>query len=178
MKKPQKIVLLGYMGSGKTQVGKELAKKLKLPFIDLDAYITEQENLSIVDIFEEKGDSYFREKEFIYLKELLVKEESFVLALGGGTPQIEGVMPLLNQIAFSVYLKASTETLTYRLLPETVERPLLTLIEEDYLHDYIDSHLSERKKFYEQANIFIKVDNKTIEEIVKEISKEIISKIS
>ena len=81
-----KITLLGYMGSGKSTVGKELAHALHIPFKDLDDYIIEKEGMSIKEIFQEKGEIYFRLQESRYLKELLHAKEDLVLALGGGTP--------------------------------------------------------------------------------------------
>ena len=81
-----KVVLLGYMGSGKSSVGALLASKLEISFFDLDAIIEEEEQLSVNEIFAKKGEIYFRKKEHSVLHSLLEKKESFVLSLGGGTP--------------------------------------------------------------------------------------------
>ncbi|MDD3723627.1 MAG: shikimate kinase, partial [Lutibacter sp.] len=81
-----KIVLLGYMASGKSAVGRILSEKLNIQFIDLDSFIEEKEQLSISEIFETKGEIYFRKIEGIYLQELLNSKESTVISLGGGTP--------------------------------------------------------------------------------------------
>ncbi len=161
-----KIVLLGYMASGKTSVGRELADDLNRSFIDLDAYIAKKENLSISELFSKKGETFFREKEFKYLKEILNREDSCVLALGGGTPLIKGTMKLINAKSFSIYLKASTNTLYNRLRPETVERPLLTNIPKGFLQEYIQEHVTRREKYYKKADLSIAVDNLSISEII------------
>ena len=173
MKELDKIVLIGYMASGKTAVGKQLAIALKIPFIDLDDYIAEKEALSISELFEQKGEPYFRKKEIVYIKELLDKKEVFVLSVGGGTPCFLGTMELINEFSLSIYLKATNQTLYNRLVPKKIERPVLSNIAEDMLQDYIAIHLFERSAYYEQAAISTSVDELSIEEIVKNIQKEI-----
>lgn len=81
-----KVVLLGYMGSGKSTVGIKLAKKLSLPLIDLDHFIEEKEQMSIGELFQNKGEIYFRKQEMSYLEFLLSSSEAMILSLGGGTP--------------------------------------------------------------------------------------------
>ena len=169
MQKSEKIVLLGYMASGKSSLGKALAENLDCRFIDLDDYIAKKEQLSITDLFDKKGEASFRKKEKKYLKKLIRKDKSFVLALGGGTPEIKGVMKLINKYCISFYLNANTQTLYNRLAPKTVERPLLTHISEDFLKEYIDMHLGKRKKYYEKANFEVAVDDLNVEEIVVKI---------
>ncbi len=173
MKKAKKIILLGYMASGKSILGEKLAKTLKRKFIDLDDYIADCENLSISELFSQKGEAFFRGKEFKYLKELLNKDTSFILSLGGGTPIIDGAMALINEKSLSIYLKANTQTLYNRLAPETTERPLLTHITTDFLKDYISMHLSKREISYKKADITVAVDDLTTEEIVGNILKSI-----
>ena len=166
-----KIVLLGYMASGKSVLGNELAKALNYSFVDLDTYIAKKEKLSITELFAQKGETFFREKELKYLKKLLNKKKAIVIALGGGTPEIEGAMKLINKKSLSIYLKASTQTLYNRLVPETTERPLLTHITEDFLQDYIQMHLEKRKKYYKKSDLSIVVDDLTEDELVKNILK-------
>jgi shikimate kinase len=178
MQEQKKIVLIGYMASGKTVIGKQLAVKLKIPFIDLDDYIAEKEQLSIPEIFKKRGELHFRKLEFKYLKELLDKKENFVLSVGGGTPTVSEVIELINKKALSVYLQASVQTLYDRLvISDTVKRPLLTQISTDFLKDYIVMHLLKRNVFYNQADKIVTVDGLSIEEIVtKIISKTVYSK--
>ncbi len=166
-----KIILLGYMASGKTSVGKKLAKRLNLPFIDLDDYISLQEKLSVTSIFKEKGEIYFRKKETHYLKELLESNQNFVLALGGGTPCYGGNLKIIHKYANSFYLKQSLKS-TYIKLSKSknkCKRPLIANISNDDLKEFIAKHLFERASYYEQAANTIIVDDKTKKEIAKEI---------
>lgn len=169
-----KIILLGYMGSGKTTVGKALASELKLPFLDLDAFIEEKEKLSIGAIFKEKGEVYFRKKESNYLKDLISNEDFFVLALGGGTPCYANNMGVINNSnAKSFYLKGSIQTLVDRALLGKDRRPLIAEIDNEKLPEFIAKHLFERKNEYEKADVIISINHKTTEEVVKEISSNL-----
>ena len=172
MKLPDKIVIIGYMASGKTTIGKQLAKAIKYPFIDLDVYISKKEQLSIPELVDQKGELYFRNIEIKYLKELLTTKDSFVLSVGGGTPSLTGVMALINENSYSIYLEASIQILAERLAPKEVERPLLTHISDDFLQSFIAMHLFERRPFYEKANTSIVVDEDSVDEIVTKIQKE------
>ena len=91
-----KIILIGYMGSGKSTLGRALATAKNISFVDLDAYIAEREKCSVPHIFKNKGEIYFRKKEALYLQEVLQKEEDMVLSLGGGTPCFGNNMPLIK----------------------------------------------------------------------------------
>lgn len=165
-----KIVLIGYMASGKSTVGKELSSKLCIPFIDLDNYIEEGEGKSVSKIFEENGEIYFRKKEHEYLKQLLDSEDNFVLSLGGGTPCYAGNMDLvLNSDATSIYLKASLKTLYNRLQNQKESRPLVASISDEKLSEFIAKHLFERRFFYEKANFNLTIDDKKVSEIVAEL---------
>jgi len=166
-----KIVLLGYMASGKSSIGKELSKNRILPFIDLDAYIESKEEMTINTIFKEKGEIYFRRMEHAYLKELLNSEAPFVLSLGGGTPCYANNMELiLNSTATtSIYLQASIPTLVARLIAGKEQRPLVKELGDEKLTEYVAKHLFERRFFYEQAHEKLIIDKKEIVEIIAEI---------
>lgn len=165
----KKIILVGYMGSGKTTIGKELADNLQIPFIDLDQYIEVKEQLKITDIFDKKGEVYFRKKEHMYLKELMERTENFVLSLGGGTPcYANNHLYLQSTDVESIYLKASITTLEKRLTIST-NRPLLKHVTN--LKEYIAQHLFERNYFYNFSQHTIVIDNKDTEIIVDEILK-------
>ena len=165
-----KIVLLGYMGCGKSAISKGLATKFKCNRIDLDDYIEEKEHLTIAQIFEQKGEVYFRKIETFYLNELLDKKEDFILSLGGGTPCFGRNMEWINQKSISVYLSAKIPTLTQRLLPEKAKRPLIARISDENLPEFIAKHLFERRPFYLKAKQPISVDQKSIQTIVQEIA--------
>lgn len=167
------IILLGYMGSGKTSVGQKLSQDESLSYCDLDDYIVEKEKKSISDIFQSKGEIYFRKKEHQYLKEILDASKVDVLALGGGTPCYAGNMDLVKQEDHhSFYLKVNLETLTNRLFTEKDKRPLIKDIESKIeLKDFVRKHLFEREYYYRQANHILNVSELSAEEISKEIMK-------
>jgi shikimate kinase len=166
-----KIIFLGYMASGKSTIGKEISKKLDMNFIDLDAYISEQEKQSISEIFKIKGEIYFRRIENMYLMKLLNYENDFVLSLGGGTPCYANNMELIQSSkAKSVYIKADIPTLVARLIEEKSARPLVANLENEKMTEFVAKHLFERRFFYEQASIILNTENKTIQEVISEIN--------
>ena len=166
-----KIILLWYMGSGKTTIGIQLARKLFLNFTDLDDFIEEKEQQSIKEIFKQKGEIYFRKIEHKYLKQFINENESYVLSLGGGTPCYAGNLDLIlkNKKSLSFYLRGSIPTLFKRLSENKFKRPLISDLSDDQLTEYIAKHLFERSLFYDKATHKISIDNKEIQEIVTEI---------
>lgn len=168
----QKIVLLGYMGSGKSAIGKSLAELSSLPYIDLDDFMVERENMSIDQIFSQKGEIYFRKKEHHYLLELLNLPGHKIIALGGGTPCYHDNISLLKTEGIvSIYLKTSIETLANRLKSETEKRPILKRFSTpEELTEFIAKHLFERQYYYSQADFIIQTDHKEAMEIAKEIA--------
>jgi shikimate kinase len=164
------IVLLGYMGSGKSTIGKLLSSQTGQPFLDLDEYICQKEKRSISEIFAQKGEIYFRKKEHEYLKEVLENKQDMILSLGGGTPCYGNNMELILQYnTLSVYLKASIQTLTERLLKHKNSRPLIASLEDELVPEFIAKHLFERRFFYEQASQTIVIDHKSAMEIAAAI---------
>ena len=165
-----KIVLLGYMGCGKSVIGNSLAKKQNVPFYDLDQKIEIETQNSILELFQNKGEIYFREKENEILKSLLAYDHDFVLSLGGGTPCYYNNHELLLQDdIFSIYLKANVDTLVDRLLNEKNQRPLLVNQDEVSLKDFINKHLFDRNFYYHQVSKIVTVDDKSVLQIVDEI---------
>lgn len=168
-----KVIFLGYMGSGKSTIGKQLSKIISSDYLDLDDYISDKENNSVDEIFKNKGEIYFRKKETEYLKLLLESKKDFVLSLGGGTPCYGNNMDLIAKSATSFYLKASINELYDRLKTRKSERPLIKNIANDDLKEFIAKHLFERSSFYEKANHSLLVDGKSIDEIVDEVMTKI-----
>ena len=163
------IVLIGYMGSGKSTVGKELAKKLNFNFLDLDNYIENKYNSTISDIFDIQGEIYFRKIESECVREICKKNENIIFSLGGGTPCYGNTMTyLLNSSVISVYLKGSINNFK-RLLIEKNKRPLISNINEKNLKEFIAKHLFERSKFYNKANHIVNIDSFTIKQLVDRI---------
>lgn len=170
-----KIILTGYMGSGKTSIGKMLSKKINLPFYDLDAVIENIEQQTIGIIFKQKGEVYFRRIEHQILNHFIKNTSSFILSLGGGTPCYANNHLLLQEKDIqSFYLKASVNTLEKRLWENRISRPLLASIKSrEELNDYVRKHLFDRNFYYTKAKQTINIDTKTSNEIVNEIVKTI-----
>ncbi len=163
------ISLLGYMGSGKSHVAKSLAEKLSKKNIDLDDEISFRLNLSIPEIFNQKGEIYFRKQERMVLQELLHTENDIVLSLGGGTPCYYDNIELINQHTESIFLLTSGQILAQRILKEKETRPLLARITPDELPEYIAKHLFERNSFYSKAKHVINTDNLSADKVAEEI---------
>jgi shikimate kinase len=166
----RKIILLGYMGCGKSTIAKTLSKTTQIPFVDLDKIIEERTNLSISQIFEQRGEIYFRKLEHEIFVELLHTPENLIIGLGGGTPCYANNHELLtSDPVVSIYLKATVETLFQRLAVNKSKRPLIAEKSEDEMKEFIAKHLFDRSFYYNQAQHKLSVDNKTIEETVNEI---------
>lgn len=165
-----KIVLVGYMGSGKTTIGKLLAKELEISFLDLDEVIQNGVGDSIPNIFNAKGEIFFRKKENEYLNAVLSNKNNFILSTGGGTPCYSGNMKTMLDLADHVfYLKISIPGLVKRLIKEKDHRPLIKNIDEGDLPEFIGKHLFERNNFYLKATHIVECDNKDPETLVAEI---------
>ena len=170
--KNQKIVLIGYMGSGKSSVGKILADRLNLPFMDLDQEMENLDGKTIAEIFSKKGEIYFRKRENQILKEILGQPGKLVLATGGGTPcYADSLEYMLQQKEILlIYLKVSLEQLTLRLTLDKANRPMLVHLENEVdVEDFIRKHLFERSYYYSQAPIVISNEHRRPEVVVEEI---------
>ena len=152
----RRIILIGYMGSGKTTVGKALSKETGMMFYDLDWYIESRMRKTVSQIFAEKGEEGFRKIEYNMLHEV-AEFEDVIISCGGGTPCFFDNMDYLNEQGDVVYLKASPETLYKHLLMAKVERPLLKGKSAEELIDYITEHLKQRAPFYEKAKYVLDV---------------------
>lgn len=160
------------MGSGKSAVGKALAAKRNLSFLDLDDEISSNEGQSISQIFKDSGEIYFRRREAQVLKELLEQEGSFVLSLGGGTPCYGTNLQEMKNSSdvIMVYLKTGLHHLKERLLMEKEQRPLIKDLDSpDLLEDFIRKHLFERTFYYNQSDFIINTDDMSVAEVVEEI---------
>ncbi|WP_024768733.1 shikimate kinase [Aquimarina macrocephali] len=166
------IVLMGYMGSGKSLVGKDLAAKMKLSYLDLDDFIEIQEKKSIRKIFDDQGEIYFRKKESLYLKEVLETYKNTIISLGGGTPCFAGNLEIVanNENAKSIYLQTSLDELTKRVFAERSKRPLISHVTTpNELKDFVRKHLFERSFYYNQADYKVITDQKSKDQISEEI---------
>ena len=140
------------MGSGKTTIGKQLAKKLDYSFIDLDQYIEEALNTSVSSIFSDKGEPYFRDIETSYLKKVLELKNS-VISLGGGTPCFNNNMAIINIRSKSIFIDLPVKMLAYRLKNAKSKRPLINNKSDIELNAFIETLRSERSQYYNQADL-------------------------
>jgi len=166
-----RIYLVGFMGSGKSTLGRKLAKHLGLNFIDLDKYIEERFFKTIPAIFGEEGEKGFREKERFSLAEVS-HFENVVISTGGGAPCFFDNMELMNKTGLTVYLAPGTETIAMRILKSKTERPLVSGKSKEELTAYILDSLEKRAPYYEQAAIVIRKENNIgAELVIEEINK-------
>jgi len=166
----QKIILIGYMGVGKTTIAQLLAEKLHWDWIDLDQVIESNAGLSIREIFEQHGEIYFRKLEHQLFKIALEENRKLIISTGGGTPCYANNHLLLNGVEVeSVYLKASIGTIFDRLKEAKSERPLIAHQTEEELKEFIAKNLFDRSYFYIQATHKVTIDEKSQSEIVGEI---------
>ena len=166
----KKIILLGYMGCGKSTIAKLLAEKVNLPYLDLDEIIEKRENATVKSIFSQKGEIYFRKLEHEIFTDLIKNSNSFILSLGGGTPCYANNHELLKgEYVFSIYLKGSVSTLYDRLRNANTERPLIADKNPEEMKEFIAKNLFDRSFYYNQAQYKINIDDKTVGAILAEI---------
>ena len=168
------IFLTGYMGAGKTLIGKSLSKKINYEFYDLDNYLEIKEGKKVSEIFNQKNEVYFRKIENKYLNQLSSKNEKKIISTGGGTPCFKNNLNIIQDTSdsLSIYLKANVNTLVERLKNSITKRPLILHLNDDQeLRDFITKHLFERSFYYEKSDIKIKTDDLELNDIVKLISE-------
>tara|TARA_A100001015_G_scaffold15585_1_gene18173 strand:+ start:118 stop:678 length:561 start_codon:yes stop_codon:yes gene_type:complete len=165
------IVLIGYMGSGKSSVGKKLAKKLDISFIDLDQAIEKKYNKTVSNIFSEIGEIEFRKIEKKILIKILDYKSNFVLSLGGGTPCYSNNMDVINsKTKNTFYLKVPIQKLSKRLYSRKDKRPIISHIKSvEEMNNFLAKHLFERYPFYEKSNFVIDSKRDDTIEVVNKI---------
>ena len=152
-----RIIFIGYMGSGKTTVGKALSKELGLPFYDLDWYIESRMHKTVKELFDNVGEEGFREIERNMLHEV-AEFEDVIISCGGGTPCFFDNIDYINKQGDTIYLKASPEVLYEHLKMGKTVRPLLLNKTPDEVREFIHNQLELRKPFYEKAKYTLNVD--------------------
>ena len=160
------------MGCGKSTVGKSLAKTKNIPFIDLDQYIENQQNMSVRELFKAEGELKFRKLERKALLEIIEANTPAVIALGGGTPcYFDNMEKIIASPHASIYLNAAIPLLTSRLKTEKAQRPLIAHLENDEaLIEFIGKHLFERNPFYRKAKHLLDIHEETPAELADKIN--------
>jgi len=161
-----KIFLIGFMGTGKTHWGRQLSQKLNIPFFDLDEKITELAKKSINEIFSDEGEEYFRlfERDTVHM--ITEDHETFVMACGGGTPCYFNNIDYMNREGTTIWISTPIDTIFGRLVKERTLRPLLKNLSDDQIKSYIIKKFSDRKIFYEQADVIVD-ETITLEQLVE-----------
>ena len=166
------VILIGYMGCGKSTVGKRLSYRLKMPYVDTDKMIEKKQGTTISEIFAKEGEPAFRDMETECVKSLFDFKQDYVIAVGGGLPMREENRVLMKKLGKVVYLRAKPETIYGRLKDDTT-RPLL---QGEDPQGKIKAMIAQRGPVYEAAaDYVIDVDEKDFEEIQSEI-EEVLSK--
>jgi shikimate kinase len=171
------IFLIGYMGAGKTTVGKRLAAQLGRPFVDMDLFIENRYRKRVSELFAEKGEEFFRKIEHAVLQEVS-QFENTVIATGGGSPCFFDNMERMNRTGVTIYLQVSAATLTQRLGLARQRRPLVKGKGAEKLERFVTEHLAQREEWYRQASfqcsmeqIYPAAVSETIEHIIQLINE-------
>jgi len=163
-----RIYLLGLMGSGKTTIGKKLAKKLNYQFVDLDEVIEQKYGCSIAEYFEKYGEDSFRVVEQQTLRESFQHNDA-VVSTGGGVPCFFNNMDEILEFGVSIYLMADVNLLVQRLKGGTDQRPLIKNKSIEELKEYLKQMTVKREVFYKRANLIIDAKDLTVEKILDEL---------
>lgn len=151
----QRVFLIGFMGCGKSKLGKSVSSKSNRPFIDLDDLVEITHQMTIPQLFTAFGEQGFREREKRVLQNSALVEDA-IIATGGGAPCFFDNMDWMNQNGITVFIDSPVKVLADRLINAKVERPLLKGKSMEELVQFIDEKLKERRPFYEQAKIILK----------------------
>lgn len=151
-----KLFLVGYMGCGKSSLGKKIAKAMGMRFIDTDAEVESREGATIADIFHYEGEEYFRKSERYIIEELAASDEDMVISTGGGVPLWEDNMEVMNQSGVTLYLKRTAEQIASRLSPHGREkRPKLRGLNDEELVAFMRENMAQREPYYCKATLTI-----------------------
>lgn len=173
---PKRIIIIGYMGAGKTTLGRALSKILGFPFYDLDWYIETRMRKTIAQIFEERGEEGFRTIERNMLHEV-AEFENVIISCGGGTPCFFDNMDYLNQQGETVYLKATTDIICKHLNMSKNVRPLLIGKSPDEVKSFVDEQVSKRNAFYMKAKHILEVHLMDNREKINVMAEQLIAMI-
>ncbi len=165
------VFLIGYMGCGKSTIGRKLSQRLSLPLVDTDKVIEQREGMAIVDIFAKSGERAFRDMERALLVELIESGESTIVSTGGGLPMWFDNMELMNLSGAVVFLSRSVDNIISRLSQRGREkRPKIRGLNDEELKEFMDNDLAGRLPFYNKASIVLDVEHMCDDEIIDFIS--------
>lgn len=166
-----RLFLIGFMGSGKSTMGRALASQLDLTFIDLDSFLEEKYFKTIPQIFAEEGEEGFRKKERKVLEEVC-SFDNVIVATGGGAPCFFDNMDLMNNSGYCIFLDVQVSSLVSRLLHARVERPLIKGKSAEELEAFIGLTMEKRRPFYEKAKYILRGSEITTNQIIELLTPE------
>lgn len=162
------VFLIGFMGAGKTTLGKKLAPKLLCTFVDVDHLLEQREGMAIKDIIAAHGEPYFRQKESETLRSIDLDNK--IISTGGGTPCFHDNMSWMNAHGITLYLDVSEKVIYSRLKTvDREQRPLLRGLDDEQLRVFIKERLNERRPFYEQAQLSLDTVSVPLNDVAEQI---------
>lgn len=165
-----KIFLIGYMGCGKSSLGRKIAKAANMQFVDMDSIIEQKEGASVSDIFAFAGEEYFRRTERNLIEELAQSEDDMVISTGGGVPTWQDNMERMNSIGESFYLRRSAQQIASRLSPHgRQKRPKLRGLSDEELVEFMTRNMAEREPFYQKATHIVECADKSDDSLIEYI---------
>ena len=165
-----KIFLIGYMGCGKSSLGRKIAKAANMQFVDMDSMIEQKEGASVSDIFAYAGEEYFRRTERNLIEELAQSEDDMVISTGGGVPTWQDNMERMNSIGESFYLRRSAQQIASRLSPHgRQKRPKLRGLSDEELVEFMTRNMAEREPFYQKATHVVECADKSDDSLIEYI---------
>ena len=163
----KKIFLIGYMGCGKSSLGRKLAKAGGMEFMDMDSIIEQREGASISDIFHYQGEEYFRDAERALIEELGAAEDDMVISTGGGAPAWQNNMELMNSLGATIYLRRTAQQIASRLSPHgRHKRPKLRGLNDEELVAFMTTNMAEREPFYSKAKYCVDCAERSDTELI------------
>lgn len=162
------IFLVGFMGVGKTTLAKKLASKLGYTWLDTDQEIEKRVGMKVSEIFEVRGEAYFRalEKQFV---DELIPNQNIIIATGGGLPCFNENMTKLNELGISIYLERTPKELFSRVKQATNSRPLIANKSDEELLEYIETTMEKRREIYLQSDLIADRFSQTPEKLIEMI---------
>lgn len=167
------LFLVGYMGCGKSTLGRKLARRLGVAFVDTDALVEQREGAAVADVFRYEGEEHFRQVEREVLEDVLASEDAAVVSTGGGLPVWGDNMQRMNEAGDTVYLRRSAEQIARRLSPYgRQKRPRLRGLSDEELVGFMERDMAAREPFYTQARLIVDCTETSDEELVERILRE------
>ena len=165
-----KLFLIGYMGCGKSSLGRKLAKAADMEFVDMDSLIEQREGAAVSDIFRYEGEEYFRGLERAIIDEVAASDGDMIISTGGGVPAWQDNMAKINSVGQSFYLRRTAEQIASRLSPHgRQKRPKLRGLNDEELVAFMRENMAEREPYYMQATHCIDCAERSDAELIEYI---------